>query len=233
MSFYLLKCKDVHVKDTYLGYTRDWESCEVHHKDSTEFRDTVLYSFIRAHGGWTNWTMEFLEHGSYDKKQELLDVYQCSLNGHFDSNKPPNTYKTTTIYMIECRDPSVTETYIGHTMSFEERRDAHFLASIDGTNKLYEFIRAHGRWKNWRMRPIQVYQCLDKGEAHRLEWYWWNKFGSTLNSCIPGGQYIERDVVRFGRVKCMEKLEELECAAATNEPRTTSPYELNTIDLDV
>jgi hypothetical protein len=31
----------------------------------------------------------------------------------------------------------------------------------------------------------------------------------------------------------MEKLEELECAAATNEPRTTSPYELNTIDLDV
>jgi hypothetical protein len=89
-----------------------------------------------------------------------------------------------TIYRISCRDGSVPDQYIGQTIHFDRRRWDHFLGR---DSKLYDFIRDHGGWPNWKMSVVRQYPaCRDKCELDRLEWYWWNTLGGSLNSVRPG-----------------------------------------------
>ncbi len=126
-----------------------------------------------------------------------------------------------TIYTIRCKDPSVTDLYVGQTVNFESRRDSHFIASLYKTNKLYEFIRNHGGWSNWKMERVREYpHCVDKVELDRLEWYWWNKLGATLNSLKPGNPRERKD-----------HMENYEQMVVENLPRET--FFGRTISLDV
>jgi hypothetical protein len=89
-----------------------------------------------------------------------------------------------TIYRISCRDGSVPDQYIGQTIHFDRRRWDHFLGR---DSKLYDFIRDHGGWPNWKMSVVRQYpSCRDKNELDRLEWHWWNTLGGSLNSVRPG-----------------------------------------------
>jgi hypothetical protein len=89
-----------------------------------------------------------------------------------------------TIYRISCRDGSVSDQYIGQTIHFDRRRWDHFLGR---DSKLYDFIRDHGGWPNWKMSVVRQYpSCRDKNELDRLEWHWWNTLGGSLNSVRPG-----------------------------------------------
>jgi hypothetical protein len=89
-----------------------------------------------------------------------------------------------TIYRIACRDGSVSDQYIGQTIHFDRRRWDHFLGR---DSKLYDFIRDHGGWPNWKMSVVRQYpSCRDKNELDRLEWHWWNTLGGSLNSVRPG-----------------------------------------------
>jgi hypothetical protein len=89
-----------------------------------------------------------------------------------------------TIYRIACRDGSVPDQYIGQTIHFDRRRWDHFLGR---DSKLYDFIRDHGGWPNWKMSVVRQYpSCRDKCELDRLEWHWWNTLGGSLNSVRPG-----------------------------------------------
>jgi hypothetical protein len=89
-----------------------------------------------------------------------------------------------TIYKISCRDGSVPDQYIGQTIHFDRRRWDHFLGR---DSKLYDFIRDHGGWPNWKMSVVRQYPaCRDKNELDRLEWHWWNTLGGSLNSVRPG-----------------------------------------------
>ena len=102
-------------------------------------------------------------------------------------------YSNTIIYQLTCKDESVSDTYIGHTTNIERRISDHCKDSLTRCIKLYEFIRSHGGWQNWYMKILGTYVCNNLGQASRIEWYWWNKLGGTLNSVRPGINYIKRD----------------------------------------
>jgi hypothetical protein len=120
---------------------------------------------------------ETIEEARDKKVSGNLNVYDQSIN------------HVPTIYKIFCRDPNVPQQYVGQTINFDNRRCSHFLSSsfYENTIKLYEFIRSHGGWKNWKMEIIKQYPMVTtKQDLDRLEWYWWDKLGGELNSVIPG-----------------------------------------------
>jgi predicted GIY-YIG superfamily endonuclease len=60
-------------------------------------------------------------------------------------------YSNTINYKITCKNPDITDVYVGHTTNFVQRKHSHKQSCINNkaTNyscKLYEVIRANGGW---------------------------------------------------------------------------------------
>ena len=66
------------------------------------------------------------------------------------------------IYKIKCKDPNITEFYVGCTKHLKRREKEHSIVCRGGKNslKLYEFIRANGNWQNWEMIIIESVQDI-------------------------------------------------------------------------
>jgi len=147
-----------------------------------------LYQYIRSHGTWENFYVRLDSvHDTYEDAR--LNKVCGTLNVYTN-----DTLDVFTIYKIYCRDPRITATYIGQTNNFNSRRDSHCVASMYRNLKLYNFINLNGGWPNWKMIRVRDYPyCRDREELNHLEFYWWNKFGSELNTKTPGyTYYIEK-----------------------------------------
>jgi len=77
-----------------------------------------------------------------------------------------NKYNTNNavIYSIKCKDPTVTFTYFGSTISFTGRKSSHKGNCNNQNSKsynvnLYKVIRDNGGWDNWEMKIIKVFPC--------------------------------------------------------------------------
>ena len=80
---YVISCLDPGVPDRYIGFTTNWERCLYFHSDEydrTSERDTLLYRFVREHGGWDNWVMTVI--GTYGSREEAYYVKQTFLLKH-------------------------------------------------------------------------------------------------------------------------------------------------------
>jgi hypothetical protein len=99
-------------------------------------------------------------------------------------------YSNTLFYKISCKDTSVTDLYIGHTINFVQRKSAHKQACINSKYanynlKLYRIIREHGGWTNWRMDIIAHHECSDLSDARKREQEYFILYNATLNSIEP------------------------------------------------
>jgi len=80
--FYKLCCNDLDITDIYVGHTTDFKSRKTKHKsrcNNTNDRHYNLnvYQFIRAHGGFDNWSMILIDRlavadGLEAKKRERI-----------------------------------------------------------------------------------------------------------------------------------------------------------------
>lgn len=99
-------------------------------------------------------------------------------------------YSNTIIYKITCKDPNITDKYVGHTIDFVKRRYAHSnnAQSEKSPNynlKLYKFIRDNGGWNNWKMEIVNFYNCNNLREAKEKEQEHYIELQATLNSIEP------------------------------------------------
>jgi len=99
-------------------------------------------------------------------------------------------YSNTIIYKITCKDPNITDLYVGHTTNFVQRKHAHKQGcinkkSINHTCKLYEVIRNNGGWDNWTMEIVNFFNCKDHYEARKKEQEYFDLLKATLNSIEP------------------------------------------------
>lgn len=117
-------------------------------------------------------------------------------------------YSNTSIYKIQCKDPTISKVYIGHTINFEGRKDDHiFVDHKQHSPKLYDYIQLNGGWDNWEISILGTYTCNNRGHASRIEWYWWRKYSDvktiwdkdtkTLNTIRPGINYVKRDMKKY------------------------------------
>jgi hypothetical protein len=104
-------------------------------------------------------------------------------------------YKKTIIYSISCKDKSISDFYIGHTVDFDNRCRSHECSSYTSELKVYKFIREHGGWSNWEMNILSDVSCANRGDAALEEMFWYFKLKPGLNSLIPGLNYFKRSIV--------------------------------------
>lgn len=99
-------------------------------------------------------------------------------------------YNNTIIYKLCCKDPLITDIYIGSTTNFVKRKANHKCHSTNENSKnysmyVYQFIRSNGGWNNWEMIEIIKIQCLDKRDSECKEREFIENLKASLNKCIP------------------------------------------------
>jgi hypothetical protein len=89
---YRIVCKDSNINDCYVGHTFKPICMRVYHHRKTcenqgyRYHNKKLYRFIRANGGFDNFTIEIIEGGIMDKfgarirEQFWIDNYNPTLN---------------------------------------------------------------------------------------------------------------------------------------------------------
>ncbi|RZK47944.1 MAG: hypothetical protein EOO99_11875 [Pedobacter sp.] len=104
--------------------------------------------------------------------------------------KKPIDYSNTIIYKLVCKDPDVTDVYVGSTTNFTKRKNVHKSDCHNSASKkynvyVYQFIRKNKGFSNWDMVEVKRVNCKDKLEASKHERRWLEKLGATLNKQIP------------------------------------------------
>ena len=102
----------------------------------------------------------------------------------------PPDYSNTYIYKLFCKDPSVTEIYVGSTTNFSSRKKQHRRACCNNQDKgystpVYKFIRDHGDWANWDIVLIATVSATDRQGACKVERQYVEGLNAALNSKIP------------------------------------------------
>jgi len=96
---YKIVCKDLNIKDCYVGNTTNWIKRKSAHKISCNNQNSKehnfnLYKFIRENGGWDNWEMiEIKKYPCKDKREaeaEERRLYE-ELNSNLNSQRPFTT----------------------------------------------------------------------------------------------------------------------------------------------
>ena len=133
-----------------------------------------------------------------------------------------NKYSNTIVYKICCKDKSIIEVYIGHTINLESRKQDHIRTNSK------QFIIENGGWDNWEFIVLGVYNCKSRGHAARLEWYWWTQYDKTLNQVRPGIFYIERDMKKHSNI--YEYISQLEVISKlSGEPYASRRFTISNI----
>ena len=94
--FYKLCCKDTNVTDIYVGHTTNFVQRKNGHKTSClntndKKYNQYVYTFIRAYGGWDNWSMISIEERECKDKREAESIEHYwieKLAATLNSNKP-------------------------------------------------------------------------------------------------------------------------------------------------
>jgi hypothetical protein len=79
-----------------------------------------------------------------------------------------------TFYKFVCDNPEIVSSYVGHTVSFRQRKSEHKNRcnnenSREYNLKRYKTIRDNGGWDNWKMIEIERRICVDKRDSERYE----------------------------------------------------------------
>ena len=126
-------------------------------------------------------------------------------------------YSKSIIYKLCCKNPLITDIYIGSTTNFKNRKNKHKTNCYNNSEKnksynyyIYKFIRDNGGWYNWDMIMIEEYSCENKTQLHTRERYYIELFKSSLNSEIPTRTKQEYTLENIDKVKEYQKQYRLE-----------------------
>ena len=102
------------------------------------------------------------------------------------------------VYKIKCRDPTITEFYIGSSIDFNKRKRCHKdnstnLNVIAYCTPLYMFINVNGGFENWEFEIIKEYKFLTEEELNMNEQYYKDLLKPELNSKNVIGKDLKRE----------------------------------------
>ena len=96
---YKIVCKDLTIKDCYVGHTTDLTKRKYAHKFACnnakdKSHNTKLYKIIREHSGFDNWTMLLIEtfpckdkHEACRREREIIEQLGANLNSEDDNQE--------------------------------------------------------------------------------------------------------------------------------------------------
>ena len=100
-NIYKLCCKDIKIKDIYVGSTCNFTRRKCQHKsdcnnEKNKSYNVNVYRFIRENGNWSNWDMVLVEEVSCENKKQLCKIereYIEKLGATLNKNVPSRTKK--------------------------------------------------------------------------------------------------------------------------------------------
>ena len=100
------------------------------------------------------------------------------------------------IYKLACRDPAVTEIYVGSTCRVPDRRCEHRSRCNNANGKhynlnVYQYIRANGGWGNFELLVVEQIDYNHKHELLLRERFHLEQLKATLNKVVPGRTIAE------------------------------------------
>lgn len=101
-----------------------------------------------------------------------------------------NKYSKGLIYKICCKDPEISEIYIGSTCNFSSRKSKHRSACRNVSDPkhnlpVYQFIRNCGGFQNWSFIQIEKYATDTKEDLLFRERHWIEQLKPSLNKFKP------------------------------------------------
>tara|TARA_R110002020_G_scaffold128969_2_gene288997 strand:+ start:1564 stop:2274 length:711 start_codon:yes stop_codon:yes gene_type:complete len=99
-------------------------------------------------------------------------------------------YSKGLIYKLCCKDPTITDIYIGSTTNMRNRKNRHKNAcnnpnTKDYNYKVYQTIREFGGFDNWDMILVEYVNATSKQELEKEERVVIELLKPNLNSSIP------------------------------------------------
>jgi hypothetical protein len=130
----------------------------------------------------------------------------CIMNMNPNQIKKPTDYNKSIIYTIRCRDPTITDFYIGTTTNEVRRYDQHKSAFTQKYNlPLYNYIRSNNGWENFEMKKLKDFPCNNSQELHAEEERLRLTMGATLNKSSAYGLKNERHRKKMARASAQAK----------------------------
>lgn len=132
----------------------------------------------------------------------------------------PINYQNTIIYKICCKDPDVTDIYVGLTTDLRNRRNTHKchcnnVKCSQYNSYMYRFIRDNGGWDNWQIVVVENFPCQNKTEGEQRERYWLEYLHATLNKNVPTRTIEEyrttdtyKEYIKQYKIKNRERIKE-------------------------
>jgi hypothetical protein len=107
-------------------------------------------------------------------------------------------YNNVHFYKICCKDPLITDVYIGFTTGVKSREYHHKVRCIDVIKKHhyeypYRFKREHGGWDNWHLVVIDTCNCGDILNTHKKHFEYMMKYKASLNKHVPPDDGLPRN----------------------------------------
>jgi len=94
---YKIICKDINIKDFYIGHTTNFSKRKIQHKSSyNKGNNMLVYQFIRNNGGWENWDIILIESCKCEKFSDACKIekkYIEDLKATLNKAKPIRTKK--------------------------------------------------------------------------------------------------------------------------------------------
>lgn len=114
---YKIVCNDLSIKDTYVGSCQAFRARKNSHKNSCSNSNNNnynfnVYKFIRANGGWNNWSMLQIETVMFREKRELLTKERYwleTLGATLNKTIPSRTYKESNQAHYEANKEQINE----------------------------------------------------------------------------------------------------------------------------
>ena len=99
-------------------------------------------------------------------------------------------YSNGCVYKLCCKDPNITDIYVGSTTRFIRRKCEHKSRCNNDTGRyfnfpVYQFIRSNGGFENWDMIELEKCNVKDKKELETRERYLCEILCARLNGNVP------------------------------------------------
>ena len=99
VTFYKIVCKDLDIKDCYVGHTTHLTNRKNKHKTvcndpNNKSYNITVYAFIRSEGGWDNWDVIPIDRCKCEDRLDVLKKersYIETLNAKLNQNIPSRT----------------------------------------------------------------------------------------------------------------------------------------------
>ena len=158
---YKIVCKDVNIKELYVGHTTNFTKRKNCHKSTchninNKCHNYYIYQFIREHGNWDNWDMiEIEKYNAIDRldagKRERYWIEQ--LKATLNKIIPTRTIKEWTIDNINKIIEYKKEWYIDNREKIKEHKKDYY---EDNKDKHKEYMKNYMKQKRIQQKELKL-----------------------------------------------------------------------------